>query len=587
MSNIIEKIKANHSGDDDQLNIIFSDSPRIMVEAPAGCGKTKTMVSKIAYMIASEQLPKNKKILALTFSVNAAYKMKKDISEQLPSLGMDSIKSPADINSRLYISNYHGFARRILGLYGYLLSPKLKEIYSLQSIDDSGIEDLVNLNIGLSTDDATKISNFNDAVKAVNVDYIKNNLKDYIDFVYNFFLPNNYLPYNAYLILFRELLVKYKELKNFISTIYPIIIIDEFQDTNILSWQIIRLIITDDSKMIFLGDPLQRIYGFIGAIPNLIEHVANEYHMQRIEIKTNYRFKDNQEMLLLDRNIRENAKNWYSPSIFNDALVPFSLFDTQEDEISNLIDKLNCSQKTAILVQSRSENLNMLLSELKNRNIKYFFALFKEDDMEYIMFHNMILKTFTDKHKGGKRISKSSLNSTLSEIKNIYQETDSQIIESLIALSEIFFKRVIEEYSFLSNEEKHLFIVDAFANRSLKQNMEYVDSNLIVSTVHGAKGLEWEYVFIPDMEQYVFPNYGSLCGICNFTHNSISGNQCVIHYNNTIEEKFIETLSVFYVAVTRARKQVYFSASKKRFGYRGETNSKISCLLNLPGIAIK
>ena len=136
-----------------------------------------------------------------------------------------------------------------------------------------------------------------------------------------------------------------KELKNFISTIYPIIIIDEFQDTNILSWQIIRLIITDDSKMIFLGDPLQRIYGFIGAIPNLIEHVANEYHMQRIEIKTNYRFKDNQEMLLLDRNIRENAKNWYSPSIFNDALVPFSLFDTQEDEISNLIDKLNCSQR--------------------------------------------------------------------------------------------------------------------------------------------------------------------------------------------------------------------------------------------------
>ena len=587
MSNIIEKIKTNHSGDNDQLSVIFSDAPRIMVEAPAGCGKTKTMISKIAYMIASGQLPKNKKILALTFSVNAAYKMKKDISEQLPALGMDSIKSPADINSRLYISNYHGFARRILGLYGYLLSPKLKEIYSLQSIDDSRIEDLVNLNIGLSTNDATKISNFNDAIKTVNVDYIKRNLKDYLNYVYSYFLPNNFLPYNAYLILFRELLIKHKKFKEFISTIYPIIIIDEFQDTNILSWQIIRLIVTENSKMIFLGDPLQRIYGFIGAIPNLIEFVANEYHMERIELKTNYRFKDNQAMLLLDRNIRENAKNWKNPSIISDAYVPFTLFNTQEEEISNLIDTLNYSEKTAILAQSRSENLNMLLSELKNRNIKYFFALFKEDDMEYITFHNILLKAFTDKHKGGKRISKSSLNSTLSEIKNLYKGNDSPIIESLIALSAIFFKRVIEEYSFLSNEEKHLFIVDAFANKSLKQNMEYVDSNLIISTVHGAKGLEWEYVFIPDMEQYVFPNHGSLCGICNFSHNSISGDQCSIHYNSAIEEKFIETLSVFYVAVTRARKQVYFSASKKRFGNRGETNSKISCLLNLPGISIK
>lgn len=108
----------------------------------------------------------------------------------------------------------------------------------------------------------------------------------------------------------------------------------------------------------------------------------------------------------------------------------------------------------------------------------------------------------------------------------------------------------------------------------------------MVSTIHGAKGLEWEYVFLPDMEQYVFPNFYSLCGKCNFNYNSIREHRCILSPNDIIVEDFLELLSVFYVAVTRAKKQIYFSASKKRYGYKGETNSNISCLLSLPGITL-
>ena len=309
-----------------------------------------------------KKLPKHKKILALTFSVNAAYKMKKDIVEQLPSLGMDTIKSPADINRRMYVSNYHGFARKILGLYGYLLSPYLKDIYLLQAIDDNNIESLMQLNLGLSLDDATKISKFNDSVKNAEVEYIKNNLNDYLNYVYNNFLPNNYIPYNAYLLLLKELLEKNQQLKNFLIKLYPIIIIDEFQDTNILSWNIIRLIIRDDSRLIFLGDSLQRIYGFIGAIPNLISLATKQYNMKVMELVTNYRFKNNPNMLLLDKNIRENARNWVCPHIDSQAVVPFKLFDSQEDEIAYLLDNFDPNEKTAVLVQSRTENLNMLLN---------------------------------------------------------------------------------------------------------------------------------------------------------------------------------------------------------------------------------
>ena len=59
-SRIIEK----HHGDDKQLEIIFSSSSRLLVEAPAGYGKTHTMVSRIAYLMAVGRLPSPKKLLA-------------------------------------------------------------------------------------------------------------------------------------------------------------------------------------------------------------------------------------------------------------------------------------------------------------------------------------------------------------------------------------------------------------------------------------------------------------------------------------------------------------------------------------------
>ena len=60
--------------------MIFSDSPRIIVEAPAGYGKTTTMISRIAYLFATGRIPNPKRILGLTFSVG---RNKKAIAEYI------------------------------------------------------------------------------------------------------------------------------------------------------------------------------------------------------------------------------------------------------------------------------------------------------------------------------------------------------------------------------------------------------------------------------------------------------------------------------------------------------------------------
>jgi len=114
--------------------------------------------------------------------------------------------------------------------------------------------------------------------------------------------------------------------------------------------------------------------------------------------------------------------------------------------------------------------------------------------------------------------------------------------------------------------------------------MEYVEKNVFLSTVHGAKGLEWDYVILPDMEQYAFPNF-SICSSCNFKYNNIQNEFCQFIYDKRIERQFLEELSVFYVSVTRAKRNVYFSSSKKRIHHSGvEKDAYVSCLLSLPGI---
>ena len=62
---IKSRIENKHQGDEKQLEIIFSPNKRLLVEAPAGYGKTHTMVSRIAYLIYRQATCSKK-----TFSIN-------------------------------------------------------------------------------------------------------------------------------------------------------------------------------------------------------------------------------------------------------------------------------------------------------------------------------------------------------------------------------------------------------------------------------------------------------------------------------------------------------------------------------------
>lgn len=103
-------------------------------------------------------------------------------------------------------------------------------------------------------------------------------------------------------------------------------------------------------------------------------------------------------------------------------------------------------------------------------------------------------------------------------------------------------------------------------------------------TVHSAKGLEWDTVFIPVVTRFDWP--GVICSRCEsagICSRSVYGCRIVDAMN--MPDGLIEEMGLLYVGVTRARKAVYVTASmQRRTKYGNYQVACSSCLTSLPDI---
>lgn len=212
--------------------------------------------------------------------------------------------------------------------------------------------------------------------------------------------------------------------------------------------------------------------------------------------------------------------------------------------------------------------------------------MFNDDDANYINFHIFCRDAFVSKFGASKSISKIALSAFAEKVKVKYSGGDTRATSSLFELLDALIQKVAVDYADIPTEDKYELLLDIFENRQLKQAMEYVDSSIILSTVHGAKGLEWDYVFIADLERWIFPGY-YICTGCTEKYTKLSSCKCKLPDSATFANQFadsiLDELSVFYVAVTRARKQVYVSASAKKANNK---DSAFSCFATLDGVKI-
>lgn len=589
-----ELLSHQHEGDEKQLEVIFSEAPRVIVEAPAGYGKTTTMISRIAYLFAAGSIPNPKRILGLTFSVNAALKVKREISEKLPAL-INAKNNPTIINEKATVTNYHGFCKMVLKKYGYLLFDTLrKDINTFKAIGDNEISKYPDIACLLRQEDFQVTARVEQQIKEGKFP-TKEDLHLYNQIISKNLLPMGFITHNAVILFTIDLFAKFPKIKIFYQHYYPLIIVDEFQDTNSIAWELLKQLISNNTQLLFLGDPLQRIYGFIGALPNIMSVAAEQYNMTPIVLNQNYRFRYNQDMLKLDANIRANAQSEFT-YVAEENIANLAAFwgRNQEDEANQIADKIECllnaepTAKIAILCRARNSNSSIIETTLNDKSINYFYGMFTDEDPDYIDFHIKCQDLFISKFSKRKSISKQSLISFAESVSNAYAASSNKTITSLICLLKALIEKMSIDYAMISPEDKYALLIDIFENRQLKQAMEYIDTNIIITTIHGAKGLEWQYVFLPDTERWIFPGYHT-CSNCASKYSTLRGCKCVLPTPIVTDTKklLLDELSVFYVGVTRARKQVYVSASAYRYNVSSELKSSgFSCMVGMSGIKL-
>lgn len=160
-----------NAGDVEQLRFVFSDDKKIIVTAPAGCGKTTAMVSKIAWELSSGHILSNKKVLAMTFSVNAAMKIKDALKTLLPNL----VENVQQYISKVDVANYHNFAMRILFKHGYSLNPEFVHLSEFKIVDESSHY----IDSFITSADSDKLKKVDEAVKISDKERLIAGLDDY------------------------------------------------------------------------------------------------------------------------------------------------------------------------------------------------------------------------------------------------------------------------------------------------------------------------------------------------------------------------------------------------------------------------
>lgn len=525
----------------------------------------------------------------MTFSVNAALKIKRDIAAKLPGL-LDQKNNPISLSDKMTVTNYHGFCKGVLSKYGFLLSDFLRKNINLYfAIGDEDIEKRTDVYNLVTNDELSLMSSLSESIKQSQMPSDED-VETYNSIIINKLLPHDYITHNAVILMTLELFKKYENVRSFYSNYFPLIIVDEFQDTNCIAWNLIEQIIGDNTKLLFLGDPLQRIYGFIGALPSLMDDASRQYSMRKVALSKNYRFRNNEQMLLLDANIRVNAQLGFSLTDYDCANVPAFWGKSQEDESEQVILKVadiisrNPDSKIALLLRGRNDSVQILEQVLQNASLDYFYGMFTDEDSEYVSFHEHCQSVLIKNLGKTRYVNSRSLKQFTKKAEDTYSAEDERTAASLYKLLDALVEKVTLDYGDLQAEEKFDYLMDIFENRQLKQAMEYVDSSVILSTVHGAKGLEWDYVFIVDLEIWGMPGY-FICKDCGNRFDNTTAAKCSFPNisNAEFREKLLDELSVFYVATTRARKQVYVSASQKRANGK---SGKYSCFAALPGIKL-
>lgn len=408
-------IEMRCGGDESQCSAIFAPSKRIFVEAPAGYGKTTVMTGRACWLLASGEVRPPKRILALTFSVAAARRMRADLGATMSALPGPLVKR---FENRVMATNFHGFAWTLLRRYWRLLSLPVN-VDELSMVDDSSaVNELSSRGGRLIWDEKKVVDNFLRSMRNGQDDDLRRGVRSFNRIIKDRFAPNGLLPYSGMISLAIELLADFSKLRSYLSTAFPVVLVDEAQDTNALCYIFLNGLLSDESGICMFGDPIQRVYGFIGAMEGLKTRATTDLCLSQLELEHNHRFSGESIVGELGAAIRSNMKSVIASGT---PRLPIFVGATQQDEAVAVVSKVAAlaqggGGRIAILVRKRGALANLITDELTKEEMSYFNGLFSDTDPEFVEFNAFALSRTTDAASGEKGVSRSAADKIIDSI---------------------------------------------------------------------------------------------------------------------------------------------------------------------------
>ena len=239
-------------------NEVMGSTGPLLVSGGPGSGKTTISILKAA-QIARDELKPSQKILFLSFAratvsrVVEAIEVEQDISHEEKRL--------------IDVETYHAFFWRVLKAHGYLLGfPRKLELLAppAEAIALSA------LRLEHPKKPATEEEKQN-LLREENIHRL-NLAKNEGRICFDLFAPS-----------VATLLEGSERIRKLIGLMYPVIILDEFQDTNADQWRVVKAL-GQTCRLIALADPEQRIYDWIGADPERLDHFRTTFGPQDIDL---------------------------------------------------------------------------------------------------------------------------------------------------------------------------------------------------------------------------------------------------------------------------------------------------------------
>ncbi len=295
-----------------------TDGP-VLVIAGAGSGKTRTLVYRVAHLMDKGVAPES--ILLLTFTRKASQEMLWRAGHLLN-----------ESCSRVVGGTFHGLANMLLRRYGSHIGFG-SAFTIIDRADAEGIVNLLKSSLGLSGRSKQFPSkraviniisgSVNKSIELEDLVYEQySHLSDHLEDIIKLREEYQTFKYNHGLMDYDDLLVNWKrlleeslEVREIISNRFSHIMVDEYQDTNLIQADIVRLAAYTHDNVMVVGDDSQSIYSFRGAdfynimrFPKVFENTCI------VKLEENYR--SSQPILSLTNDIIRNAEEKYTKTLF-------------------------------------------------------------------------------------------------------------------------------------------------------------------------------------------------------------------------------------------------------------------------------